>query len=511
MRRLLYSVCLLAALALSRLAAASPWHGQVNFAGLPLPGATVTVTQGAKTLSTTTDQGGLYTFNDLPDGAWTIDIAMLCFKPIRADVTISPTAPPGKWDLTLLPLEEIARLATLPPTPLPALAPAPAATKATNNTPVEIPKPSEDASQQGFLVNGSVNNAATSRFSLDRAFGNRRTNSRSLYTGGLAAIIDNSALDARPYSLSGLNTPKPSFNRITGVLTLGGPIRIPRVLPRGPTFFLAYVWRRDRTAETDSGLVPTDAERTGDLSGLLNALGQPVTVFNPQTGQPYPGNVVPVSPQAHALLQLYPTPNIAGDSLYNYQVPILNSTHLDVLQSRLDQTIGHRDEVYGNFNLQSTRASGMTASSGSPIKPASLGINTNINWSHRINQRLFFFAGLSLQPAANHSSHPISKTGKTFPARPASPATIRTQPTGDPPAAHLLERHLTPLTDEQSAFNRNRTDGFSGSVGHISRPATTSPWAAICANSNTTITFQQNPRGDLHLYRRRNPGHLPIA
>ena len=50
------------------------------------------------------------------------------------------------------------------------------------------------------------------------------TNSKSLYNGGLAAVYDNSALDARPYSLSGLDTPKASYNRITGIFTLGGPL-----------------------------------------------------------------------------------------------------------------------------------------------------------------------------------------------------------------------------------------------------------------------------------------------
>jgi len=57
----------------------------------------------------------------------------------------------------------------------------------------EIPKAPDEQSQQssdGFLVNGSVNNAATSQYSLDRAFGNRRPNSKSLYNGGFAAILN---------------------------------------------------------------------------------------------------------------------------------------------------------------------------------------------------------------------------------------------------------------------------------------------------------------------------------
>jgi trimeric autotransporter adhesin len=151
-----------------------------------------------------------------------------------------------------------------------------------------------------------VNNAATSKFSLDEAFGNRRPNSKSLYNGGLAAIFDNSALDARPYALSGVEAPKPFYNRITGAFTFGGPIKIPHLLPHGPIFFVAYQWTRDRIAQTQSGLVPTAAERPGDLAGLLNP------IFNPATGLSFAGNIVPVSPQAQALLKLYPLPNITG-------------------------------------------------------------------------------------------------------------------------------------------------------------------------------------------------------
>src|SRR4029079_14014177 len=81
-------------------------------------------------------------------------------------------------------------------------------------------------SNDGFLVNGSVNNAATSQFSLNQAFGNRRFNTRSLYNGGFRFTFDNSALDSRQYSLSGFSTPKPVYDRFTAGFVFGGPIRI---------------------------------------------------------------------------------------------------------------------------------------------------------------------------------------------------------------------------------------------------------------------------------------------
>ncbi len=154
-------------------------------------------------------------------------------------------------------------------------------------------------------------------------------------------------------------------------------------MPRGPTFFANYQWTRNSNAQILPGIVPTQAERNGNLTGLTNVLGQPLTVYNPATGTPYAGNQVPVSPQAAALLQLYPQPNLSNGSIYNYQAPILNNSHVDAAQVRLDKQLGRRDEVYGGFNMQSTRADSVNLF-GFVDQTGTLGINTNIHWSHRL-------------------------------------------------------------------------------------------------------------------------------
>ena len=488
---------MLAAIAFPRMAAASEYRGQVTFGGFPLPGATVTVTQGAKKVSTVTDQGGLYTFPDLADGPAKVEIEMQCFSTVHAEMTISAATPGAKWELTLLPLDQITKLTKLPPAPLPSLSvrpKTPTPPGSPNENAAEIPKPADDASQQssdGFLVNGSVNNAATSRFSLDQAFGNRRFNSKSLYNGGLAVVYDNSALDARPYSLSGLNTSKAAYNRITGIFTLGGPLKIPHVLPRGPTFFVAYLWTRNHIAEDESGLVPTAAERTGDLSNLVNPLGQPVIAYNPVTGLPFPGNVVPVSPQAQALLHLYPSPDITGNSLYNYQVPVLNSTHEDSRLSRLDKTLGRRDELYGNFNFQSARASSANLF-GFVDKTDTLGINTNINWSHRFNQRLFMYGGYRFSRLRTQIV-PYFENRQNI-SGDAGISGNNQDPTNWGPPALTFSSGITPLVDQQSAFNRNRTDGFSGSVG-LYRGRHNFTVGADLRKQQFNDFYQQDPRG----------------
>src|SRR6266699_1664316 len=59
---------LLAAMSL----AAAEHHGQVKFGGLPLPGATVTATQGDKKFVAVSDLQGAYSFPRLADGVWTM-------------------------------------------------------------------------------------------------------------------------------------------------------------------------------------------------------------------------------------------------------------------------------------------------------------------------------------------------------------------------------------------------------------------------------------------------------
>jgi hypothetical protein len=491
-RQIFYLACTLVGLAFPCSAAASEYHGQVTFAGLPLPGATVTATQGTKKITVVTDQGGLYAFPDLADGPWKIDIEMQCFASVHVEVNVSPSTPPAKSELMLLPLDQITKLTKLPPAPAPSLNSAPTLKKPSNETAAEIPKPAEDQqSSDGFLVNGSTNNAATSRFSLDQAFGNRRSNSRSLYNGGFAAIYDNSALDARPYSLSGLESPKAAYDRITALFTLGGPLNIPRLMPRGPTFFVAYEWTRNHNAQSESGLVPTIPERSGNLSGLLDALGQPVTVYDPMTKLPFSGSLVPVSSQALALLQLYPLPNIPATSLYNYQVPVLNSTHQDAFLSRLNKTISRRDQLYGSFNLQSTRASNGDLF-GFVDKTGTLGINTNINWAHRINQRLFFYASYRFSRQRTLIT-PYFENRQNISGE-AGIMGNNQDPTNWGPPALTFSSGITPLIDEQSSFNRSRTDGFSGSIG-IYRGRHNVTIGGDLRKQQYNDLFQQDPRG----------------
>src|SRR5262249_47223174 len=169
----------------------------------------------------------------------------------------------------------------------------------------------------GLLINGTVNNGAASPFAQLARIGNN-LRGRPLYNGGASLIVDNSVLDARSYSLSGQDTAKPSYNRLTGSFNVGGPLRIPHLIKNNaPTFFFAYQRLQNRNANTLTGRMPTEAER----------------------------NLIPqaqISPQAQTLLNLYPLPNFSGNDRYNYQIPVVDSTHQDTVHGRLNKALHPR-------------------------------------------------------------------------------------------------------------------------------------------------------------------------
>jgi hypothetical protein len=468
--------CALACLAVAGRACASEYHGQVTFNGMPVPGATITAVQGKTTFTAISNQQGNYSFADLPDGNWKIEVKMRFFAPIEQAVTVAPNEPAIRWELKMLPLDQVLAqtevvqakpevAAELPSVPVRSETPKPAETAG-------MPKPPAEPAQSsdGLLVNGSVNNAATSQFTLAPAFGNSRTGIKSLYTGGLGLILNSSALDARPFSLSGLNTPKSAFTQVTGVATFGGPINIPHLMPRGPNFFAVYQWTRNSTAIIQTGLVPTVDQRGGDLpTGVID----------------------PISPQALALLTLYPLPNVAGSSLYNYQIPALNNSHQDALQTRLDKTIGRRDQVYGVFAFQSTRADA-TSLFGFVDTTDTLGINSNISWEHRFNHGLYLnseyrFSRLRTQVTPFFEDRTNVSGGAGIGGNDQDPADWG-------PPTLVFSSGIASLTDAQSSFDRNRTDAVSESLDWY-RGRHNFTLGGDFRREEFNYLSQQNPRG----------------
>jgi hypothetical protein len=132
--------------------------------------------------------------------------------------------------------------------------------------------------------------------------------------------------------------------------------------------------------------LPPALERAGDFS--QTPLGR--ALVDPATGLPFAGNLIPqgrISPQAQALLRLYPAPNFVS-SRYNYQVPIKNTSDGDNLQSRLAKTINNSNQMSGQFNFGRSHGEGPNLF-GFVDTTSTFGVDTNVQWVHRFSQRQF--------------------------------------------------------------------------------------------------------------------------
>ena len=82
------------------------------------------------------------------------------------------------------------------------------------------------------------------------------------------------------------------------------------------TFFhLSFDWFRQNQAQNAIGTVPTQAMKGGDFSNFVDASGNLIPIYDPQTGQPFPGNMIPqarFSPLAVSLLPSIPNPDRTG-------------------------------------------------------------------------------------------------------------------------------------------------------------------------------------------------------
>ena len=128
--------------------------------------------------------------------------------------------------------------------------------------------------------------------------------------------------------------------------TLGGPVYLPKVYNgKNRTFFhFSDDWFRQNLALNSIGTVPTAAMKNGDFSNFVNSAGVMIPIYDPQTGMPFPNNMIPTtsfSALANSILPSIPDPNRAGTNfgLQNNMSPVISS--IPIRQNLWDYTIDH--------------------------------------------------------------------------------------------------------------------------------------------------------------------------
>jgi hypothetical protein len=492
---------LLACLAVCSLAA-SEHHGVVKFGSVPVPGATVTATQGDKKAVAVTDSSGAYAFPDLADGVWSIQVEMLCFSKVTKEVGVAPGAPAAEWALQLLPMEEIKASLQTPAAP-PANAAAPAAAQGAAQTAAPQTAPAKPAkggkngkstaaaanpqsgyqrtdvnasgdaaaapatpsivsadaaqgAQDAFVVNGSSSSGIERR-----AIGNARKGPGSLFNGGFSFVFDNSVLNARNYSLTGQDTPKTPYNHFTVGANVGGPLYIPHVFHWQGNFYLNYQTTRNRNAQNATALMPTQAERDGDFSNVTDASGKPITLLDGSN------KLQTISPQAASLLNFYPLPQFAAaGGSYNYQAALISRTSVDSVQGRVNKFINTKSSLQTSFGYQNSRS--QTPNIFNFVDGNNtVGMQATASYRRTFSRQLFGTFGVQYSrqsvratPAlfSSNVSHDARITGNDQSAGNSGPPTL------------TFSNGIQTLQDGNPTFNRNQTTAFSANMSWIRRP-----------------------------------------
>jgi hypothetical protein len=497
------------------------YHGHVMFGGVPVPGATVTATQGEKKFVAVTDLRGGYSFPELGKGPITIQVEMRGFSTVRQEVS----EPAATIQIKMLPSDEIhAEIVRESPAAPPAVAdaksglaigpPAQAgfrlaeiAAAAASATPVigaALPQVSafanlsaDDLSRRAadaFLINGSDNNAAVSPFGQPARIGNN-VRGRPLFRGSAGLTLDNSGLNARSYSFTGQNTREPSYNRLNGSFNMSGPLIVPHLIKRSAgSFSFAYQRLQNRTVSTTPGRMPTAAERDGDFSRTLSALGQPVRIVDPVTGIPFDGSRIPedrISSQARSLLDLFPLPNFEENARYNYQVPGVSITHRDNVRGSLTRSIRQKNTLAVNIDALSERRDHSNLFSFVD-RSRSYGINAAVQWTARFSERSaavvryqFGWQSMRLTP---YFANRLNVSGS------AGIGGNNQEPDNWGPPALAFAAGTSALSDGQYSFHRTLTNLLSFSFYRIVGRHNLS-FGADARRYQSNMFSQQDPRG----------------
>jgi hypothetical protein len=133
---------------------------------------------------------------------------------------------------------------------------------------------------------------------------------------------------------------------------------------RNKTFFLFTGEKyREGTPAPLFSTTPTAAMKNGDFSGLVDASGRLITIYDPATGRdvngvwtrdPFPGNIIPanrISPVARAIMQYYPDPNgtTAGVAPWQQNLQFAEHFNRDLFWNwvgKVDHNFGANDRAF---------------------------------------------------------------------------------------------------------------------------------------------------------------------
>lgn len=169
------------------------------------------------------------------------------------------------------------------------------------------------------------------------------------FHGSAYEYLQNSALNTNDYFNNALKIAKTDYKKNIFGASLGGPLWLPKVYDgHNKTFFFADLEMQPYRAPgtPNKGLIPTAAEASGDFS-------QDAAVYDPTTGNPFPGNKIPssrISPVAAKIAAAIPAPNLSGADNYVHNGP--TNTDDNRVAIRVDHQLTANDTIFARYQYQ---------------------------------------------------------------------------------------------------------------------------------------------------------------
>lgn len=202
-----------------------------------------------------------------------------------------------------------------------------------------------------------------------------------------------SALDARPYSLTQANPPKESFYAESYGGNFGGPLRIPHVYDgRDKTFlFINFTGVHNVNAVDSFSTVPTADETSGNFCGLGITLFDPTSsnFSGPRTALPCNISSM-INPAAAGLQGFFPASNVAGtiNGAQNFHLQSTVPNNNYAVNIHVTQAINAKLNLNGQYNFSQGSSESIPGFPTLLTNTSTRGQLASIGLNYNVTQRL---------------------------------------------------------------------------------------------------------------------------